>query len=80
VAFSLATPAKFSPTDNDSLLYEDLLLAQGFDIKSGFVFIKCPEVNPNKNHIIVCKFPNDVSLISQDPFTLFPSIRRLRQP
>jgi len=28
-------------------------LAEGFDIKSGFVSIKCPEVDPDKLYIVV---------------------------
>ena len=36
-------------------------MAEGFDISSGFVSIKCPEVDPGKQYIVVCKF-NGVSL------------------
>ena len=32
-------------------------LAEGFDIKDGSVSIKCPEVDPGRQYIVVCKSP-----------------------
>jgi hypothetical protein len=44
-----------TPLTHYSPFYQELSLAEGFDIKDGSVFIKCPEVDPNKRSIAVCK-------------------------
>ena len=40
-----------------SLLHQEHSLAEGFDIRDGSVSIKCPEVDPGKKYIVVCKSP-----------------------
>jgi hypothetical protein len=40
-----------------SSFYQEHPLAEGFDIKDGSVSIKCPEVDPGKKYIVVCKSP-----------------------
>jgi hypothetical protein len=40
-----------------SSFYQEHSLAEGFDIKDGSVSIKCPEVDPGKKYIVVCKSP-----------------------
>ena len=38
-----------------SPFYQELSLAEGFNIKDGSVSIKCPEVDPNNRYIVVCE-------------------------
>ena len=37
------------------MFYQDLLLAEGFNIRDGSVSIKCPKVDPDRRYIVVCK-------------------------
>ena len=40
-----------------SSFYQEHSLAEDFDLTDGSVSIKCPEVDPDKRYIVVCKSP-----------------------
>jgi hypothetical protein len=65
---------------NCSSFYQEHTLAEGFDIKDGSVSIKCPEVDPGKEYIVVRKSPRYFIVNGFPRLSVNSSIRRFWQP
>lgn len=66
-----------TPVNLSLIVYQEHSLAEGFDIKDGSVSIKCPEVDPGKQYIVVCKSSRSDGL---QRLTVNSSIRRFWEP